>query len=326
MTFAFVFPGQGSQSVGMLAALASPAHDAPPIRDTFAEASAVLGYDLWQLVGQGPAERLNSTECTQPAMLAASIATFRLWRDRGGPEPAVVCGHSLGEFTALVVADALDFGAAIDLVRFRGRVMQEAVPAGAGAMAAILGLDDAQVIEACREAAQGGVVEAVNFNAPGQVVIAGAREPVERAIEAAKARGARRAVALPVSVPSHSSLMASAAHRLGERLESVDLRTPRIRFVSAVDASAHEDPADLRRLLVRQLSSPVRWSETVRALAAGGVRAFIECGPGKVLSALNRRIDRGLESLALEDGESLQAALTAVHAGTRQDEVQDARE
>lgn len=311
MTFAFVFPGQGSQSVGMLAALAPPAEAEPAIRDTFAEASAVLGYDLWQRVAQGPAESLNSTECTQPAMLAASIATWRLWRGRGGAQPAVLCGHSLGEFSALVAAEALDFRTAIGLVQFRGRVMQEAVPAGTGAMAAILGLDDAQVIEACREAAQGGVVEAVNFNAPGQVVIAGSREPVERAIEAAKRRGAKRAVALPVSVPSHSSLMSSAAQRLGERLASVDLRVPRIRFVSAVDAAAHEDPADLRQLLVRQLSSPVRWSQTVHALAASGVRSFIECGPGKVLSALNRRIERGLESLALEDAESLAAALAA---------------
>jgi len=311
MTFAFVFPGQGSQSVGMLAALASPAEAEPAIRDTFAEASAVLGYDLWQRVAQGPAESLNSTECTQPAMLAASIATWRLWRGRGGAEPAVLCGHSLGEFSALVAAEALDFRTAIGLVQFRGRVMQEAVPAGTGAMAAILGLDDAQVIDACREAAQGGVVEAVNFNAPGQVVIAGSREPVERAIEAAKRRGAKRAVALPVSVPSHSSLMSSAAQRLGERLASVDLRVPRTRFVSAVDAAAHEDPADLRQLLVRQLSSPVRWSQTVHALAASGVRSIIECGPGKVLSALNRRIERGLESLALEDAKSLEAALAA---------------
>jgi len=311
MTFAFVFPGQGSQSVGMLAALALPAEAEPAIRDTFAEASAVLGYDLWQRVAQGPAESLNSTECTQPAMLAASIATWRLWRGRGGAEPAVLCGHSLGEFSALVAAEALDFRTAIGLVQFRGRVMQEAVPAGTGAMAAILGLDDAQVIDACREAAQGGVVEAVNFNAPGQVVIAGSREPVERAIEAAKRRGAKRAVALPVSVPSHSSLMSSAAQRLGERLASVDLRVPRTRFVSAVDAAAHEDPADLRQLLVRQLSSPVRWSQTVHALAASGVRSIIECGPGKVLSALNRRIERGLESLALEDAKSLEAALAA---------------
>jgi [acyl-carrier-protein] S-malonyltransferase len=313
MGFGFVFPGQGSQSVGMLAALA-PAGSEAAIRDTFAEASAVLGYDLWQLVMQGPADRLNSTECTQPAMLAAGIATWRLWRDRGGPEPRAVCGHSLGEFSALVAAGALDFGATLGLVRFRGRLMQEAVPAGTGAMAAILGLEDAQVIAACREAAQGEVVEAVNFNAPGQVVIAGAREPVERAIEAAKKLGARRAVALPVSVPAHSSLMSSAAQRLGERLATIDFQTPRIRFVSAVDAAQHQDPADLRQLLVRQLSSPVRWSETVRALAASGIGAFVECGPGKVLTALNRRIERGLQSLALEDAASLQAALAAVQA------------
>ncbi len=314
MTFGFVFPGQGSQSVGMLAGLSPAAGPETPIRDTFAEASSVLGYDLWQLVAQGPAERLNSTECTQPAMLAAGIATWRLWRERGGPEPSVVSGHSLGEFSALVAAGALEFAAAIDLVRFRGRVMQEAVPTGTGAMAAILGLDDAQVIEACSEAAQGGVVEAVNFNAPGQVVIAGSREPVERAIEAAKRRGAKRAVALPVSVPSHSSLMRSAAERLGERLTTVPLRTPRIRFVSAVDALPHGDPADLRQLLVRQLSNPVRWSETVRALAASAIGTLVECGPGKVLTALNRRIERGLECLALEDAGSLNAALAAAQA------------
>ncbi len=313
MTFGFVFPGQGSQSVGMLAALA-PTGDESVVRDTFAEASAVLGYDLGELVAQGPAERLNSTECTQPAMLAAGIATWRLWRERGGPEPEVVCGHSLGEFSALVAAGGLDFAAAIDLVQYRGRLMQEAVPAGTGAMAAILGLDDAQVIEACREAAQGGVVEAVNFNSPGQVVIAGAREPVERAIEVAKRLGAKRALSLPVSVPAHSSLMGPAAQRLGERLATMALRVPRFRFVSAVDAAPHADPADLRRLLVRQLSSPVRWSDTVRALAASGIGALIECGPGKVLTALNRRIERGLQSLALEDAQSLQAALAAVQA------------
>ena len=314
MTFGCVFPGQGSQSVGMLAGLSPAGATEPAIRATFTEASAVLGYDLWELVAQGPAERLNSTECTQPAMLAAATATWRLWRDRGGPEPQVVAGHSLGEFSALVAAGALDFAAAIDLVRFRGQVMQEAVPAGAGAMAAILGLDDAQVIEACGEAAQGGVVEAVNFNAPGQVVIAGAREPVERAIEAAKRRGAKRAVALPVSVPSHSSLMSAAAQRLGERLAKIDFQPPRIRFVSAVDAGSHAESADLRQLLVRQLSSPVRWSDTVRVLAAGGARTLIECGPGKVLTALNRRIDRDLQSLALEDAESLQSAVAAVRA------------
>lgn len=314
MTFGFVFPGQGSQSVGMLAALAPQAADLPPIRDTFAEASAVLGYDLWQLVAQGPAERLNSTECTQPAMLAAGIATWRLWRDQGGPEPQVVSGHSLGEFSALVAADALAFDTAIDLVRFRGRLMQEAVPAGTGAMAAILGLDDAEVLAACSEAAQGSVVEAVNFNSPGQVVIAGSREAVERAIEAAKRRGAKRAVALPVSVPSHSSLMTGAAQRLGERLATVDFQPPRIRFVSAVDAAAHTDAADIRQLLVRQLCSPVRWSETVLALAAGGIGGLIECGPGKVLTALNRRIARDLQSLALEDAAAVQAALAAAKA------------
>jgi [acyl-carrier-protein] S-malonyltransferase len=312
MTFGFVFPGQGSQSVGMLAALTPAAGAESVIRDTFAEASAALGYDLRQLVAQGPAERLNATECTQPAMLAAAIATWRLWRGSGGPEPAAVSGHSLGEFAALVAAGALDFAAAVELVRFRGRLMQEAVPEGTGAMAAILGLDEAQVIDACREAAQGGVVEAVNFNAPGQVVIAGGRAPVERAIEAAKRRGAKRAVALPVSVPAHSSLMGPAAERLGERLSRVDFRPPRIRFVSAVDALPHADPADLRELLVRQLSSPVRWSQAVRALVAGGVGTLIECGPGKVLTALNRRIERGLQALALEDAESLAAALAAV--------------
>ena len=313
MTFGFVFPGQGSQSVGMLAGLA-PAGAESVVRDTLDEASAVLGYDLAQLIAQGPAERLNTTECTQPAMLAAGIATWRLWRERGGPEPQVVCGHSLGEFSALVAAGALDFAAAIALVQFRGRAMQEAVPAGTGAMAAILGLADGQVIEACRAAAQGGVVEAVNFNSPGQVVIAGARDSVERAIEAAKSLGAKRAMALPVSVPAHSSLMGPAAQRLGEQLATVDLRAPRIRFVSAVDAAPHDDPADLRRLLVRQLASPVRWTDTVRSLAEGGVGTVIECGPGKVLTALNRRIERGLQCLALEDAQSLQAALAAVQA------------
>jgi [acyl-carrier-protein] S-malonyltransferase len=313
MTFGFVFPGQGSQSVGMLAGLA-PAEAESVVRDTLAEASAVLGYDLGALVAQGPEERLNSTECTQPAMLAAGIATWRLWRERGGAEPEVVCGHSLGEFTALVAAGALDFGAAIGLVQFRGRAMQEAVPAGTGAMAAILGLDDAQVMEACREAAQGGVVEAVNFNSPGQVVIAGAREPVERAIEVAKRLGAKRAMALPVSVPAHSSLMTSAGQRLAERLAGVEIRAPGIRFVSAVDAAPHDDPEDLRRLLGRQLSSPVRWVDTVRSLAAAGIGTVVECGPGKVLTGLNKRIERGLRYLALEDAESLQAALAAVQA------------
>ena len=318
MAFAFVFPGQGSQSVGMLAALA--AADGT-VRATFEEASGVLGYDLWKLASEGPEDELNATARTQPALLAAGVATWRCWRARGGAEPVVVCGHSLGEFTALVCAESLEFRAAVGLVRFRGEVMQEAVPAGTGAMAAILGLDDAQVEAACREAAAGGgagsVVEAANFNSPGQVVIAGESNAVARAIEAARARGAKRAVMLPVSVPSHSTLMRGAAERLRGRLSAVSLKTPRIRYVSAVDAAAHTEPAEIRDLLVRQLSSPVRWTDAVRALIDSGVEEIIECGPGRVLTGLNRRIERraGLEFLALEDPASLEAALTA----TRED-------
>jgi [acyl-carrier-protein] S-malonyltransferase len=310
MSFAFVFPGQGSQSVGMLAALA--AADST-VRATCDEASRVLGFDLWKLVSEGPEETLNATEQTQPAMLAAGVATWRVWRARGGALPAVVSGHSLGEFTALVCAEALEFPAALGLVRFRGQVMQAAVPAGTGAMAAILGLEDEAVEAACREAAQGAIVEAANFNSPGQVVIAGEKAAVERAIEAAKARGAKRAVALPVSVPSHSSLMRAAAERLREKLATVDLRAPRIRYVSAVDARPHERPEEIRELLVRQLSSPVRWTDTLRALAAGAVSQIIECGPGKVLTGLNRRIERrpNLSFLALDDPASIEAALTA---------------
>lgn len=313
MGFGFVFPGQGSQSVGMLAELAG-GNDGALVRDTFAEASQALGYDLWALVAEGPAERLNATECTQPAMLCAGIALWRLWRQRGGPAPEVVSGHSLGEFTALVAAGALPFAEAIGLVRLRGQLMQAAVPRERGAMAAILGLEDAGVIELCREAAGGEVVEAVNFNAPGQVVIAGERLAVERAMAAAKARGAKRAVILPVSVPSHSSLMRPAAERLAEGLGAVRWTPPALTFVSAVDAAEHRDPADLCALLVRQLSSPVRWTDAVRALAARGLAQIIECGPGKVLTALNRRIARGpdVACLALEDEASLTAALAAV--------------
>jgi len=312
MSFAFVFPGQGSQSVGMLAALAAE----PTVRETFAEATRVLGYDVWQLAQAGPEERLNATEQTQPVMLTAGIALWRLWRHRGGGEPASLAGHSLGEFTALACAGALDFGAAVDLVRFRGRVMQEAVPVGAGAMAALLGLEDEAVVAVCHEAAQGGVVEAVNFNAPGQVVIAGERPAVERAIAMAKGRGAKRAVELPVSVPSHSSLMRAAGERLGEKLATVTISPPRITYVSAVDARAHTDVADIRALLVRQLASPVRWQDTVRALAGPGLRQLIECGPGKVLTALNRRIERrpDLQCLAVDDPATLEAALAATTA------------
>jgi [acyl-carrier-protein] S-malonyltransferase len=297
----------------MLAALAG--RD-PVVRATFDEASAVLGYDLWQLAEEGPKDKLDSTECTQPAMLVAGVASWRLWRNRGGAEPAVVSGHSLGEFTAFVCAGAFDFGTAVDLVRFRGQVMQEAVPFGTGAMAAILGLEDAQVEQACRDAAAGEVVEAVNFNSPGQVVIAGQAQAVARAIEAAKARGAKKAVALPVSVPAHSSLMQGAGERLSERLAAIEIRAPRIKCLSAADVAAHDQPAQIRTHLGRQLSRPVQWWATVRAIARTGVAQMIECGPGKVLTALNRRIEKrpGLEFMALEDPASVDAALAAITA------------
>ena len=310
MSFAFVFPGQGSQSVGMLAALGAAE---PAVQSTFAEASRVLGYDLWQLVSEGPAEALNATERTQPAMLAAGTAVWRVWRARGGSVPARVSGHSLGEFTALVCAGALDFPAAIELVRFRGQVMQEAVPAGSGAMAAILGLEDEVVLAVSREAAGSGIVEAANFNSPEQIVIAGERSAVQRAIEAAKARGAKRAVLLPVSVPAHSSLMRGAGERLRTRLASQPVRTPEIPYVSAVDAREHTAPEDIRELLVRQISSPVRWTDTLRVLSAGPIAQVVECGPGKVLTGLNRRIERrpDLAFLALEDPASIETALSA---------------
>jgi [acyl-carrier-protein] S-malonyltransferase len=310
MSFAFVFPGQGSQSVGMLASLSGTD---PVIQSTFDEASAVLGYDLWRLVQDGPKERLDTTEFTQPAMLAAGIATARLWAQRGGADPVAVAGHSLGEFTALVAAGALDFSTAIGLVKFRGQVMQEAVPAGSGAMAAILGLDDADVEAACREAARGGVVEAVNFNTAGQVVIAGEAAAVQRAIEAAKAKGAKRAMLLPVSVPSHSSLMNRAAERFAARLADVQIRAPRIRYFSAVDATEHPDPADIRSLLGKQLARPVRWPPTVRAVVGTGIGQLIECGPGKVLTGMNKRVEgvSGVAFAALEDPAALDAALAA---------------
>ena len=310
MTLAFAFPGQGSQSVGMLAALAAAE---PVVRETFAEASAVLGYDLWQLCQEGPEAELGQTERTQPAMLAAGVATWRAWLAHGGPRPQAMAGHSLGEYTALVCSNAIDFAAAVDLVRYRGQVMQEAVPAGTGAMAAILGLEDDQVAAACAEAEQGEVAEAVNFNAPGQVVIAGNTAAVSRAIDLAKARGARRAVTLPVSVPSHSRLMRSAAERLAERLATVDIRMPQVDSVYTVDVKTHASPDGIRQALKEQLFKPVRWAETVRDMIAAGVTSFVECGPGKVLTSLNRRIERRpeLAMLAVEDPQGLAAALDA---------------
>ena len=279
------------------------------VADTFREATAVLGYDLRKLVEEGPAEQLNLTLHTQPAMLAAGVATFRAWRALGGAEPAFLAGHSLGEYTALAAAQALELADALVLVRFRAQVMQEAVPEGVGAMAAILGLEDEAVREVCARAAQGEVLEAVNFNSPGQVVIAGHRAAVERGMALARERGAKRALALPVSVPSHSTLMRGAADRLAERLAQISLQTPRIPVWHNADVAAYDEPQRIRDALARQLYSPVRWVETIRALKARGAARFLECGPGKVLAGLNKRIDDSLATFALTDEAAIHAAL-----------------
>jgi [acyl-carrier-protein] S-malonyltransferase len=307
MKLALVFPGQGSQSVGMMSR-----YDAfPVIRDTFAEASTALGEDLWTLVESGPDEALNQTVNTQPAMLTADIAVYRAWRAAGGGAPAVVAGHSLGEYAALVAAGALAFADAVPLVRFRARSMQDAVPAGVGAMAAVMGLDDAGIADACREAAQGQVVEPVNFNAPDQIVIAGHREAVERAAAAAKARGAKRAVMLPVSAPFHSLLMKPAAEQLALYLAKVAVDSPRVPVLHNVNASAAPTPDAIRAALAAQAASAVRWVETIRALAAQGVTHIIECGPGKVLTGLTKRIVPNVTALPLHDGEAIAAAIAA---------------
>jgi [acyl-carrier-protein] S-malonyltransferase len=311
MSLAFVFPGQGSQSVGMMSALAKVS---PLIEATFAEASAVLGYDLWQRCQSGPPEALNSTECTQPAMLTAGVATYRLWRARGGAAPALMAGHSLGEFTALAAAGTLEFKTAVDLVRYRGELMQTAVPPGQGAMAAILGLEDTDIEEACREASQDEVVEAVNFNAPGQVVIAGHAAAVARAVEIASTKGARRALALPISVPAHSSLMQPAAEQLRVRLENTAFTPAPGVAVYGVDIKRHTGAEGIRAGLVRQLYTPVYWAATVRTMIAAGATQIVECGPGKILTGLNRRVDknRDLKMMALEDPLALEDALAAV--------------
>ena len=297
MKFAMVFPGQGSQSVGMLAGYGELA----AIRETLAEASDILQQDVGGLVGEGPAEELNRTVNTQPIMVTAGICAWRAWRELGGAAPAVLAGHSLGEYTALVAAEAISFSDCLPLVRLRGRAMQEAVPLGKGAMAAILGLADDEVRAVCAEAAAGEVCEAVNFNAPAQVVIAGHAAAVQRAIESAKARGAKRAIALPVSAPFHSSLMAPAAAQLREALSRVKVNSPRVPVIHNVDASCHSDPDDIRRALVTQADHPVRWVECVRKMAAQGVTHVFECGPGKVLAPLARRIAEGLQGIALAD-------------------------
>jgi [acyl-carrier-protein] S-malonyltransferase len=302
-----VFPGQGSQSVGMLGAFAA-AHDT--VRAIYARASAALGFDLWALVADGPADRLNSTENTQPAMLVADVATYEIWLAHGGTAPGAVAGHSLGEFAALVCAGSLAFEEAVRLVQFRGRIMQQAVPAGTGGMAVLLGLEDKAVEAICAEAGQGEIVEAVNYNAPAQVVIAGHSTAVQRALALAKERGCKRAQALPISVPAHSSLMRAAAHRLEQRLAQIEVRAPNCRYISASDALEHAEPSDIRATLVRQLASPVRWPQTVQALLQHS-SLLIETGPGKVLTGLIRRIDRNARCFALEDPESLATALAA---------------
>jgi [acyl-carrier-protein] S-malonyltransferase len=306
--FAFVFPGQGSQAVDMLAAFA----DTAGVRQVFDEASAVLAQDLWQLVAEGPSDALNATVNTQPVMLTAGYAVYRAWLDAGGAQPEMVAGHSLGEYTALVAAGTVAFRDAVALVRFRATAMQEAVPLGTGAMAAILGLDDAKVREVCATAGQGEVVEAVNFNAPGQVVFAGHKGAVERAAAAAKQAGARRAVMLPVSAPFHSSLLKPAAEKLAAYLENVSFERPAIPVVNNVDVATPAEPDAIKAALARQAASPVRWVEVIQHMAASGVTDVVECGPGRVLAGLTRRIESGIASHALTDPASIRATLEAL--------------
>lgn len=305
-SLAFVFPGQGSQSLGMLAELAA---EHSIISETFAEASAALGYDVWALCQNGPEADLNRTDRTQPAILTASVALWRLWCAKAAARPAYVAGHSLGEYTALVAAEVISFADAVRLVERRGQLMQQAVPEGEGAMAAILGLTDEQIIEVCGQAGQGEVVSAVNFNAPGQVVIAGKASAVERAIEGCKAAGAKRAIGLPVSVPSHCALMKPAAEQLARDLADLQWREPSIPVVQNVNARPAADATEMRTLLVQQLYSPVRWVQSVEYMAEQGVTEVVECGPGKVLSGLNKRCVKSLSTFNLDSAAGLAAAL-----------------
>jgi len=312
MSFAMTFPGQGSQSVGMLADLGQAV---PEVMQTFEQASAILGYDLWHLVQHGPEEVLGQTSRTQPALLTAGVAVFRAWIARGGPMPLSMAGHSLGEYTALTCAGCLHFDEAVRLVNYRGEVMQAAVPLGTGAMAAILGLEDEDVVSACAEATDQQVVEAANFNAPGQVVIAGDKAAVDRAVDLAKARGARRAVVLQVSVPSHCSLMRGAADTLSERLADISIGSGEVPVFQNVDARTHSEPDDIRSALSQQLYRPVRWNESIKAMQASGARMFAEVGPGRVLTGLMRRIDRSLEAMSLHDEVSLDSGLSRMESG-----------
>ncbi|ALE55497.1 MAG: ACP S-malonyltransferase [Paraburkholderia graminis] len=311
MKFAFVFPGQGSQSVGMLNAFA----DHAIVRETVQEASDALNQDLGKLIAEGPAEDLNLTTNTQPVMLTAAYAIYRAWQQAGGPAPAIVAGHSLGEYTALVAAGAIAFRDAVPLVRFRAQAMQTAVPVGEGGMAAILGLDDDTVRAVCAEASVAGVVEAVNFNAPAQVVIAGHKAAVEKACEVAKAKGAKRALPLPVSAPFHSSLLKPASDQLREYLASVDVKVPSIPVINNVDVAIVNEPAQIKDALVRQAAGAVRWVESVQAMAAQGVTHVVECGPGKVLAGLTKRIDGNLVGASVFDPASLEETLKLVTAG-----------
>ena len=308
MSIAFVFPGQGSQQVGMMDGYA----DDRVVRGTFDEASAILGEDLWQLAAEGPAEAQNLTRNTQPLLLTASVGIWRAWLAAGGAAPAYLAGHSLGEYSALVAAGALAFRDAVPLVRFRAEAMQDAVAAGIGAMAAVVGGDDEAIAKACAEAAEGEVVEPVNYNAPGQIVIAGHRAAVERAMKAAKAHGAKRAMLLPVSAPFHSSLLAPAAARLAGRLADVAFAVPSIPVVHNVDVGRHDDAAAIRDALARQAASPVRWTETLRFLVANGVTSVVECGPGRVLAGLARRVDDSLATYSLTDAAALAEARAAL--------------
>ena len=310
MAFAFVFPGQGSQSVGMMAAYG----DSPVVRATFDEASATLDQDLWQLLAEGPAEALSQTVNTQPIMLTAGVAAYRLWLDKGGKRPAVVAGHSLGEYSALVAAGVIDFKDAVPFVRLRAAAMQEAVPVGTGAMAAIMNLDDEKIREACREAmdevGNGEVAELVNFNGPGQTVIAGSKAAIERACELCKSKGAKRAVLLPVSAPFHSSLIRPAADKLSARLAELNFAVPQILLINNVDLAIEVDPASIKDALVRQAYSPVRWVETIQKIATMDVSLVAECGPGKVLAGLTKRCCETLSGLALADLASIETAIS----------------
>lgn len=306
LTIAMVFPGQGSQSEGMQADLAAEYKE---VKETYAESSDVLGYDLWQLVQNGPAARLAETVVTQPAMLTAGVAAWRVWCSAGGGAPSQMAGHSLGEYTALVCAGGVSFGDALRVVKKRSELMQAAVPAGLGAMAAIIGLDDDAVRSACEEASGDGVVEAVNFNSPGQVVIAGHRKAIDQAIAIAEAAGARRAILLPVSVPSHSSLMIDAGNALKSALKSADFSTPEIVVINASDSTPYGDAEDIRTRLSKQVSSPVHWVDTIGAMLGAGATSVVECGPGRVLTGLIRRINRGTPVTAIDSLSGLQKAL-----------------